>query len=243
MKNKLLYLAKKYGFYAIVALCVVGIAAAAYLAVDRLVTDEPPEKEPQTSEQQTPPSQSNQKPSKPFWITPFDSFDNPASEKPPAYEPPTEEPPAFEPPVDEPVSAEPQPPKYTSPIEAAASAGYSGGTAVYDLTLAEWRTHNGIDFLAAAGTPVKAVYAGKVTRAGEDGLWGYTVEILLDTGITAVYRCISPVEGIVIGKRVEAGETVGVVGQGSYMESALEPHLHFELLGNGGYIDPLEILK
>ena len=48
-------------------------------------------------------------------------------------------------------------------------APYSGDELVYNATLGDWRTHNGVDVAAAAGEAVPAVRAGRVTLVDADG--------------------------------------------------------------------------
>ena len=55
--------------------------------------------------------------------------------------------------------------------------GYSGDELVYNKTLGDWRTHNGIDYACAKDAAVQSPTAGTVVLAGSDGSWGPTVAI------------------------------------------------------------------
>lgn len=49
---------------------------------------------------------------------------------------------------------------------------FSGGELVKSETLNVWKTHDGVDISAEAGTPVKAMNKGEVTQVEKDALWG-----------------------------------------------------------------------
>lgn len=112
---------------------------------------------------------------------------------------------------------------------------------VYSNTMEDWRVHNGIDFSGATGDPVKAVNNGIVLSVKDDALWGTVVEIDHGEGMTARY-C-----GLGKGSTVNEGDTVKIndkVGNLSVIpiESADGVHLHFEVLINGEYSDPIAAL-
>ena len=56
---------------------------------------------------------------------------------------------------------------------------FSGDELVYNKTLGDWRTHNGVDYACTQGAAVAAPVAGKVVSAGAEGNWG-TVVVLED---------------------------------------------------------------
>ena len=88
-------------------------------------------------------------------------------------------------------------------------APYSGDELVYNATLGDWRTHNGVDAAAAAGDEVPAVKGGRVTVVEDDALWGGVVEIVDANGCTWRYCGVTP--GCVVGGDVAAGEIEGVL--------------------------------
>ena len=45
------------------------------------------------------------------------------------------------------------------------------------------------------------------------------------------------------GDSVEAGQTIGAVGETALLEIADEPHLHFAVYANGDTIDPAEFIR
>ena len=60
---------------------------------------------------------------------------------------------------------------FTQPISGRVLNGYSGDELVYNKTLGDWRTHNGIDYACAKDAAVQSPTAGTVVLAGFDGSW------------------------------------------------------------------------
>jgi YD repeat-containing protein len=102
--------------------------------------------------------------------------------------------------------------------------------------LHRWRTHEGIDFAAPYGTPVRATADGIVTEVGWDEGYGNLIEMRHANGIRTRYGHLSAfVRGVRPGKRVEQGETIGYVGSTGLSTG---PHLHYEFLVNGHPTNP-----
>jgi murein DD-endopeptidase MepM/ murein hydrolase activator NlpD len=102
--------------------------------------------------------------------------------------------------------------------------------------LGRWREHRGIDYAAAAGTPVRSVGDGTVIFAGWRGSYGNLVEVRHAAGVVTRYahlRGYAPAARP--GARVRTGTTIGYVGSTGLSTG---PHLHFEMLVNGRYADP-----
>ena len=127
--------------------------------------------------------------------------------------------------------------------------------------------HEGIDFPAAAGTPVVAAASGTIARADVSFLdWnreqqeialyealtlGYTPAATLDRirgrqvwidhgkGVITRYAHLSAVESsLTVGQKIEAGSLIGEVGSSGYPQGG--PHLHFEVrIGDDFYGDGL----
>ena len=85
-------------------------------------------------------------------------------------------------PVTEPQEADTAPASYVWPVYGQIEKPYAMTELIYDRTMADWRTHDGIDIAAAANTPVKAAADGTVTEVKEDPLWGMCVTISHDGG-------------------------------------------------------------
>ena len=115
------------------------------------------------------------------------------------------------------------------------AAPYSGDELVYSATLGDWRTHNGVDVTAAAGTNVPAVRAGRVTLVDADALWGGVVEVLDAQG--RVWRYCGVDGACVVGEDVAAGDVVGTVAA-IPAEADLDAHVHLECLKDGAWVEP-----
>ncbi|MGH7569815.1 MAG: M23 family metallopeptidase, partial [Gemmatimonadales bacterium] len=102
--------------------------------------------------------------------------------------------------------------------------------------LKQWRSHEGTDYSAGYGTPVRATADGMVTKAGRDGGYGNLVEIRHVNGIRTRYGHLSGfAQGILVGARVRQGQWVGYVGSTGLSTG---PHLHYEFIVNGRPTNP-----
>ena len=114
--------------------------------------------------------------------------------------------------------------------------GYSGDELVYNKTLGDWRTHNGIDYAAREGEAVPSPVDGSVVLAGADGSWGPVVAVKDSAG--RVWRlCGVASPKVKEGDTVSAGQVLGTVGSVS-CECAEESHLHLEVKQGDSYLDP-----
>lgn len=103
------------------------------------------------------------------------------------------------------------------------------------------RQHQGTDFSAAAGTPVRTIGDGIVIHAGRRGGYGNTVEVRHPNGYVTRYAHLRGFAGgIRSGVRVAIGQTIGYVGSTGLSTG---PHLHFEVLVNGRQRDPRRALQ
>lgn len=97
--------------------------------------------------------------------------------------------------------------------------------------------HTGLDMAVAQGTEIKAATDGKVTLTSSEG--GYGNHLKVETnGITMLYAhclklCVNEGENITQGQKIaEVGSTGNSTG----------PHLHFEIIKEGRYVDPELVL-
>lgn len=101
------------------------------------------------------------------------------------------------------------------------------------------KPHNGVDFAAAVGTPVRSVANGVVTFAGWNGAAGKMVKIAHSKRYSTAYLHLSKIDkGIKKGARVDRGAQIGAVGTTG---RSTGPHLHYSFYDNGKYVDPLKI--
>lgn len=105
-----------------------------------------------------------------------------------------------------------------------------------------WRMHNGVDYGAATGTPIRAAKAGTVVKAGPNG--GFGNFVLLGHGtsggtyVTTGYAHMSRV-AVSVGQRVEQGQVIGYVGSTGLSTT---PHLHLEVRLDGVPVNPLNYI-
>ena len=101
------------------------------------------------------------------------------------------------------------------------------------------RPHNGTDFAAPTGTPVRSVADGRVTFAARKGGNGNMVKIRHTNRYTTAYLHLHRIaKGIRRGSRVERGQVIGTVGMTGL---ATGPHLHYSFYDRGRYVDPLKV--
>ena len=97
--------------------------------------------------------------------------------------------------------------------------------------------HDGVDLVAATGTPVYAASDGIVIGAAPNGGYGNWIRIDHPGKLSTVYGHLSGfAPGIEEGARVRQGELIGFVGNTGRSTGS---HLHFEILSNGRAVDPL----
>lgn len=102
--------------------------------------------------------------------------------------------------------------------------------------LGTMRKHQGTDFAAASGTPVRAIGDGVILRAGWSNGYGNLMEIRHKNGFVTRYGHMKGfAAGLFPGRRVTIEQTVGYVGSTGLSTA---PHLHFEVLVNGEQRDP-----
>ncbi|MCX7561639.1 M23 family metallopeptidase [Sulfitobacter sp. F26204] len=103
--------------------------------------------------------------------------------------------------------------------------------------LKQLRNHNGVDWAAPTGTPVLAVAAGRIARAGDGGGYGNVIYIDHGNGVETRYAHLNAfAKGLKPGQQVGSGEVIGYVGTTG---RSTGPHLHFELHAGGQPLDPL----
>ncbi len=106
----------------------------------------------------------------------------------------------------------------------------------------QWRLHDGTDFGASCGTPIRAAAAGQVV--GKYYNVGYGNRVIIDHGyqsgggMATAYNHLSSYSTYV-GQRVSRGDIIGYVGTTGYSTGC---HLHFMVFRNGGTVNPMSWL-
>lgn len=99
------------------------------------------------------------------------------------------------------------------------------------------RPHNGTDFGAPTGTPVRAIADAVVSFSGVKGGYGNHVRLDHSGPIETTYSHLSRL-AVKRGQNVRQGQIIGYVGTTGMSTG---PHLHYEMLQNGKHVDPMKV--
>lgn len=124
-----------------------------------------------------------------------------------------------------------------SPLEfSRVSSGFSRR---FHPILKTWRAHQGVDYAAPTGTPVRATGNAIVQFAGNQNGYGNVVILRHDDKHSTVYAHLSRfAKNAKKGGRIAQGEVIGHVGQTGW---ATGPHLHYEFRINNTPVNPLTV--
>jgi murein DD-endopeptidase MepM/ murein hydrolase activator NlpD len=101
------------------------------------------------------------------------------------------------------------------------------------------RMHTGVDWACAAGTPIMAAGNGTIEEAGRKGEYGNYVRIRHANGYKTAYGHMLRIgNGVAPGAKVRQGQIIGFVGSTGLSSG---PHVHFEVLVNKEFVDPMSI--
>ena len=227
------------GFYIVLFLCVAAIGISGYYLFSTLGGNDPAATVGGTAQVTVTPSPS---------VSPSPRVDAvkptiPATPKPTPTPTPTPTPSASTAP-----SATPKPSEvvtssvYTWPVKGAVLNAFSLEQQVFNPTMGDWRTHEGVDIAADLGIQVKAAAGGTVTAIEQDYFMGTTVTIDHGNGMVSVYSNLAEQPTVEVGDVVTTGDIIGSVGSTAKAESLTASHLHLEMMKDGAYVDPLEYL-
>jgi murein DD-endopeptidase MepM/ murein hydrolase activator NlpD len=101
------------------------------------------------------------------------------------------------------------------------------------------KMHTGVDWAAPRGTPIYASGNGIVAIAGWEAGYGKYVRLRHTNGYETTYGHMSAfARGIQPGTRVRQGQIIGYVGSTGLSTG---PHLHYEIMVNNRFVDPMRI--
>jgi murein DD-endopeptidase MepM/ murein hydrolase activator NlpD len=101
------------------------------------------------------------------------------------------------------------------------------------------KMHTGVDWGSATGTPIFASGNGVIEKAGLEGGYGKYIRIRHANGYETAYGHMSAfARGMEPGKKVRQGQVIGYVGSTGLSTGS---HLHYEILINGRFVDPMKI--
>lgn len=133
-------------------------------------------------------------------------------------------------------------PVYALPVKSEVILPFSGGELIKNTTLNDWRTHDGIDLAAEAGTEILAAADGTVSEVRSDPLWGTVVTIDHADGNQTVYCGLEKTVQVEKGDAVLVRQAIGKL-EGVPCEINDPSHLHFAIKADGAWVDPLSILQ
>ncbi len=101
------------------------------------------------------------------------------------------------------------------------------------------KMHTGVDWATPYGTPIFASGNGVIEVAGWEGGYGKFIKIKHNNGYETAYGHMSAfAKGMEPGKRVRQGQVIGFVGSTGASTGA---HVHYEILVNGRFVDPMRV--
>jgi murein DD-endopeptidase MepM/ murein hydrolase activator NlpD len=101
------------------------------------------------------------------------------------------------------------------------------------------KMHTGVDWATPYGTPIFASGNGVVEKVGWEGGYGKYVRLKHNNGYETAYGHMSAyAKGMEPGKRVRQGQVIGFVGSTGMSTGA---HVHYEILVNGRFVDPMRV--
>lgn len=104
----------------------------------------------------------------------------------------------------------------------------------------KWSLHTGVDLAASGGTAIYAAQSGVVeVSTTNGGGFGYYIKIQHDNGLETMYAHCSKLL-VKEGETVQRGQKIAEVGKTG---SATGCHLHFEVIKNGQYVQPLNYIS
>ena len=133
-------------------------------------------------------------------------------------------------------------PLYLWPVMGELERGHNLENLSYDVTLSDWRTHEGIDIVAPVGTAVTAAHCGTVESVFEDDLYGFTVVVDHGDGAKTIYSNLNEELSVTAGDWVEPGSAIGTIGESAICEISQQEHLHFSITVDGKAVNPLNYL-
>ena len=132
------------------------------------------------------------------------------------------------------------PSKAVVPLESGSILKNFSTVPEYSTFFEDWRSHSGVDISRNEGDEVHTIADGTVVESYIDPLCGGTMKI--DHGaFYSVYMGLDPENMEMNGTVVKRGDVVGLL-QGNIMGETAEPHLHFEIIENEVYTDPLKYI-
>lgn len=224
-------------FYLIIALCLIAIGAASWMAYDRIQVDPYPNPSSDSSTIDNNSSLIQMQPTIEDEQQSVDKVDTEKNDVP--YEN-TESEKSESKPTSEPKPEKPTATNFILPIMGNVVKHFSSDTLVYSNTYRDMRLHCGIDIIAEQGAEIKACGSGTVTAIIDDIKLGKYIEVDHGNDVIAKYCGFDSVY-VKEGDTVDAITKLGTLGTVTE-ECEDASHLHLEFYKDGNSVDPLSII-
>lgn len=210
-------------FYAMLAVCLVAVCIAGYMAIEKSLTYTKPIEDPLIHSE----VEKVDKPAE-------NVIDSSSAQKESSQE-------------EEPANTQPEDISEPTLLIWPVNGGelmkeYSADALVFSETMQDWRTHNGVDISAPVGSVVRAMANGEVKDIRKDELLGWVMDIAHGS-YTASYCNLQEGMAVKVGDKVEIGAQIGGVSNEARLEMSEQPHLHLEVRKNGELIDPMSVMN
>jgi murein DD-endopeptidase MepM/ murein hydrolase activator NlpD len=99
--------------------------------------------------------------------------------------------------------------------------------------------YTGVDWAAPLGTPIYAAGNGEIEKAAWESGYGKYIRMKHNNGYETAYGHMTAfARGIEPGVKVHQGQLIGYVGSTG---QSTGPHVHYEIIVNGRFVDPMRI--
>ncbi len=215
-------------FYFMIALCLIAIGVAAWMAFDRIDSENTPQDMNTTENVSSAPSVPDVSEEE------IPSADNAGTDASEPYEG-TEKAPSEEAPTTPPAAN-----NFVMPLNGNVLKQFSGDTLVYSNTYKDMRLHTGIDIVGNTGDTVRACGNGVVVSIIDDTKLGKYITVDHGNNIVARYCGLDKIS-IEEGDTVDATTNLGTLG--TVNDECLDAsHLHLEFYKDEQPVDPLSVI-
>jgi murein DD-endopeptidase MepM/ murein hydrolase activator NlpD len=115
----------------------------------------------------------------------------------------------------------------------------SGFSTRFHPVLKVMKPHLGVDYSAPIGTPVRAIGDGRIVQMTYHENLGKMIKVRHGYGFETVYGHMRGFAGnAVLGQSIKKGDVIGYVGMTGRTTG---PHLHFAMLQNKRFVNPVKI--
>lgn len=128
------------------------------------------------------------------------------------------------------------------PVAGEITKHFSDSELIYSETMADYRTHPGVDILSTIGADIYSPQNGKITEISKDDELGYSITIDHGNMISRISNLSSKID-LKVGDKVNIGQKIAICGDSADYEIADKPHIHYELKINGINVNPLEYVE